>query len=130
MFTLQSISEAHSKVNSGADFPKYIQELITLGVTHYETFVDDGHTKFYGIDNYEITSSPKHTSLIINEISNELQFKSQLKAHQQGQTSFTTFCQDCAQTGVFKWVVSMNTMTCTYYNKAQKELLMEFIPKP
>ena len=33
IFELKEINEAHSKVESGADFPKYIQDLIKLGVT-------------------------------------------------------------------------------------------------
>ena len=38
MFTIQQIKEAHSKVKSGADFPKYVHDIIALGVTSYETF--------------------------------------------------------------------------------------------
>ena len=32
MFTVSQIKEAHSKVKSGADFPKYIQEIKGFGV--------------------------------------------------------------------------------------------------
>jgi hypothetical protein len=32
MFTLEQIKKAHDKVQTGADFPIYIQELIDLGV--------------------------------------------------------------------------------------------------
>ncbi len=38
MFTIAQIKEAHDKVKSGADFPKYIQDLINLGVIGYDTF--------------------------------------------------------------------------------------------
>jgi hypothetical protein len=30
MFTIEQIDQAHSKVKSGADFPKYIQDLKNL----------------------------------------------------------------------------------------------------
>ena len=33
MFTLDQIREAHSRVKSGADFPKYARELTEMGVT-------------------------------------------------------------------------------------------------
>ena len=36
MFTVEQIKAAHSKVQSGADFPAYIREIKELGVTHYE----------------------------------------------------------------------------------------------
>jgi len=37
MFTVKEIQEAHAKVKSGADFPKYIQEIKKMGVTGFET---------------------------------------------------------------------------------------------
>lgn len=35
MFTAADVIGAHSKVKSGADFPKYIQEIKALGVKNY-----------------------------------------------------------------------------------------------
>ena len=46
MFTLDQIKAAHSQVKSGADFPKYIQDIGKLGVLKYEHFVADGHTTY------------------------------------------------------------------------------------
>jgi uncharacterized protein YbcV (DUF1398 family) len=77
MFTLEQIKQAHSKVKSGADFPKYIQEIKILG----------------------------------------------------GETDYFEFCRDCAATGVEKWVVNLDEMTCIYYNLAGNNVLMERIPQ-
>ena len=52
MFTVEQIKAAHSKVKSGADFPAYIKEIKTLGVTHYEAYVTDGHINYHGANNY------------------------------------------------------------------------------
>jgi uncharacterized protein YbcV (DUF1398 family) len=57
------------------------------------------------------------------------QFRLDLKAHQQGKTDYATFCNDCAKSGVEKWTVRMDQMTCTYYDKAGNELLVEAIPQ-
>lgn len=128
MFTLDQIKAAHSKVKSGADFPNYIQDLIKLGIISYETFVSDGYTVYAGNNNYTITSPPKYDALIVAEKSNGEQFISDLKAHQQGKTNYPTFCNDCARSGVEKWVVDMSKMTCTYFDKAGKMVLEEKIP--
>lgn len=128
MFTPDQIKAAHAKVKSGADFPNYIQDLITLGVLAYETFVSDGHTIYTGTNNYIITSPAKYSSLVVDDKSNGEQFLSDLKAHQQGKTDYPTFCKDCAKWGVEKWVVDMSKMTCTYYDKSGKNLLSEIIP--
>jgi hypothetical protein len=36
----------HDKVQTGADFPIYIQELIDLGVEGYDTLINDGHVAY------------------------------------------------------------------------------------
>jgi len=130
MFQLQEIKEAHSKVKSGADFPKYVQDLIKLGVTKYDTFVDDGHTVFVGNNNYQLQSPPKYSTLKVENTSNAEKFKNYLKIHQQGQTDYPTFCNHSAETGVEKWTVDMKLMTCTYYDKLSNQMLEEKIPTP
>jgi uncharacterized protein YbcV (DUF1398 family) len=128
MFTLEQIKAAHSKVKSGADFPAYIQELISLGVIGYETYVTDGHTDFYGNNDYKISSPRREASLKIADSSDAEQFIADLKAHQQGKTDYKTFCDDCAKSGIEKWKVSMKKMTCTYYDKDGEAVLKEAIP--
>jgi uncharacterized protein YbcV (DUF1398 family) len=129
MFTVEKIKSAHSKVKSGADFPAYIQDLKKIGVTNYETFVSDGHTNYYGVDDYKTSSMAMYEVLSIAEISNTSQFKADLIAHQQGKTNYPTFCSDCAKSGIEKWNVSINKMTCTYYDKSGNEILVEQIPQ-
>jgi|SRR3954464_1043686 len=129
MFTIEQIKAAHSKVKSGADFPAYVQDLIKLGVVSYDTFVMDGHTDYFSTENTKIASPPKYDQLTIAANSNKEQFQKDLKAHQQGKTDYPTFCKDCAKSGVNKWVVLMDKMTCSYYDKSGNELLIEKIPQ-
>lgn len=128
MFTLEQIKSAHSKVKSGADFPAYINDIKQLGVSGYETYVSDGHTDYYGENNFKTSTVAKDDTLAISENLNAEQFKMDLKAHQQGQTNFPTFCSDCAKSGIEKWAVRMDKMTCTYYDKAGNEILVENVP--
>ncbi len=128
MFTIRQIRQAHSKVNSGADFPQYMQDIIALGVTSFETFVCDNHTNYYGNNNYKISSEGFAEILVVVDNSNTDQFKIDLKLHQAGNTNYITFLNDCANSGVEKWIVVMDTMTCSYYDKAGNEMLVELIP--
>ncbi len=128
MFTIQQIHEAHAKVKSGADFPKYMQDIIALGVTSFETFVFDNHTNYYGVNDFQTSSIGFSETLTIADESNVEQFKSDLKLHQQGKTDYMTFLNDCAKSGVEKWVVVMDKMTCSYYDKAGNEMVVEVIP--
>lgn len=129
MFTVDQIKTAHSKVKSGADFPSYIQEIKALGVTHYEAYVSDGHIDYHGANGYTAKVPAKYDPLVIAEASDAEQFKAELVAHQQGKTDFLTFIKMCATFGIEKWAICMDKMTCTYYDTAEKEMLVEAIPQ-
>ncbi len=129
MFTVEQIEQAHSKVKSGADFPKYIIEIKQLGVVSFETWVKDSHTDYLGKNDYRIASQPQYAELTISDTTNKGKFSHYLKIHQQGETNYFTFCNHCAETGIEKWIVNLETMTCTYYDKAGNEILVESIPQ-
>lgn len=129
MFTVEQIEQAHSKVKSGADYPRYIQEIKRMGVTYFETRVNDSHTNYFGKDNYQANSKPQYEPLIISDTCDREKFYHYLKIHQQGQTDYHTFCRHCAETGIEKWIVSLDDMTCTYYDKADNKVLVEQIPQ-
>lgn len=127
MFTLDQIKTAHSHVKSGADFPAYIRAIKTLGVTNYDTYVTDGRTDYMGTDNYTVNSPGRFGPLTISTTTDTATFKAGLKAHQQGQTDYMQFIQLCAETGVEKWTVRIDEMSCTYYDMAGNEVLEEVI---
>jgi uncharacterized protein YbcV (DUF1398 family) len=129
MFTIDQIKKAHSKVKSGADFPSYIQEIKKLGVTFYETYVRDGHTDYFGANDYKTSTPAKYTEMTVADTPNSKQFQLELKEHQQGKTDFLTFISSCASFGIEKWAVNIDKMTCTYYDKAGNEILVEEIPQ-
>jgi len=129
MFTVEQIKAAHSKVKSGADFPTYIKEIKELGVTHYEAYVRDGHIVYHGTNNYSAKVPEKYEPLIIADKAKIEEFKAELIAHQQGKTDYLTFIKMCAETGIEKWEVRIDKMTCTYFDKSGSEILEEQIPQ-
>ena len=129
MFTVEQIKGAHSKVKSGADFPAYIKEIKTLGVTHYEAYVTDGHIDYHGANDHTAKVPAKYEPLVITDASDSKRFKKELVAHQQGKTDFLTFIKMCATFGIEKWAICIDKMTCTYYDKAGNEILVEVIPQ-
>lgn len=128
MFTVEQIENAHDKVKTGADFPNYIQEIKKMGVKSFETWVKDSHTQYFGENDFTTTSEPQYETLIIADDSDKEKFVKQLKSHQRGETDYMKFCQDCAETGIEKWIVDLDKFTCIYYDKAGNEILLEEIP--
>lgn len=129
MFTVEQVKTAHVKVKSGADFPSYIKEIKKLGVTRYESYVTDGHIDYHGANNYTARVPKKYEILTIVDRPKTEEFKAELLAHQQGKTDYLTFIKMCAGTGIEKWIVNLDKMTCTYFDKAGNEILVEQIPQ-
>ncbi|GAB4037797.1 DUF1398 domain-containing protein [Spirosoma gilvum] len=128
MFTVAQIKAAHANVQSGADFPAYIQIIKQLGVKSFETWVVDSHTNYFGDNHYRTSSKPMYAQLPIAKVVDKEAFTNALRIHQQGQTDYYTFCRACAATGIEKWVVNLDAMTCTYFDKADNQVLVEHIP--
>lgn len=128
MFTIEQIKAAHAKVKTGADFPKYISDIKSLGVFSYETFVTDGHTVFTGSDGHQQQWEAKYPAKLINDHADKETLVRSLKEHQQGATDYLTFCSIAASCGVEKWKVDITKMTCTYLDRKGGVILLEHIP--
>jgi uncharacterized protein YbcV (DUF1398 family) len=127
MFTIEQIKEAHAKVQTGADFPNYIQDLIILGVKGYDTNVINGNVEYYGVNNYKIATNETYPEISVTTVVNKERFIEFLVQHQEGQTDYLTFCKQAAQSGIAKWRVDIIEMTCTYYDKSGNEVVIEKI---
>lgn len=129
MFTLQQLKAAHARVKSGADFPRYIQEIKALGLLTYEFMVTDGAVAYYGSNGHQVSAPAFYGPLSISNASSAEKLKHTITIHQQGQTDFMTFCQQAADAGVEKWVIDTQTMLCTYYDLQGNALVAEPIPR-
>ena len=128
MFTIEQIKDAHSKVKSGLDFPKYVLALKKLGVLKYESYVSDGNTVYFSISEHTIQTGATYAPLPVSNQSSKNEFKHSLKVHQAGGSDYPTFCQEAALAGVEKWITDLKQMTCTYFDKSGKKLVVEVIP--
>ncbi|MGU8065216.1 MULTISPECIES: DUF1398 family protein [Streptococcus] len=64
----------------------------------------------------------------VSDQANLDQFVTILRNHQAGQTDFPTFCQETAEAGIYKWVIDLAAMTCSYLDKAEQAVFVETIP--
>lgn len=127
MFSIEQIKEAYAKVETGADFPAYVQELIDLGIKYYETYLSDGHNVYFGKDGFHTSSESSYEALEVAAKCDETKFRHYLNIHQQGETDFPTFCRDAAAAGIYKWTVDFEKLTCVYFDKSGNEIFAEKI---
>ena len=128
MFSIEQIKQAHSKVKSGADFPRYIQELKALGVTSYDNHVAKGNSIYFGPNQYSVTGDPKYVPIEIAAVGSRDELARALKVHQSGGSDYLTFCREAASFGVEKWTVDLSKMTCVYYDRSGNVMISEQIP--
>ncbi|MCX3265352.1 DUF1398 domain-containing protein [Pedobacter agri] len=129
MFSLEEIKAAESKIKTGADFPKFIQEIKAIGVVRNDVYVSNGLSIYFDDeDNAQQASPEEYPSLIVNDESSAAKLEHALKIHQQGETDYFTFCKQAADAGVEKWVIDLGHMTCTYLDTEGNELVKEKIP--
>jgi uncharacterized protein YbcV (DUF1398 family) len=129
MFTLQQLKVAHSKVKSGADFPRYVQEIKQLGLLRYDFTVADGSFVYYGAGGHRVEREGSYGSLTIASSAATGVLRAAITIHQQGQTDFLTFCRQVAEAGVGKWEINTQRMLCSYFSRDGKVMLEEPIPQ-
>lgn len=128
MFTAAQLLEAYSRVKSGADYPRYVQDLKQLGVTGYDCIVADGRNVFYGAADYSVAMPPKYDKMSVAAGSSREALQQALTIHQQGQTDYPTFCRQAAEAGVEKWHCDLQKMEVAYLDQHGTVLLAEQIP--
>ncbi len=129
MFTVQQIKAAHQKVKSGADFPRYVQEIKALGLIKYEYIVADGRTIYYGSNGFQTEAPAIYPEKRINPIASASVMEHNIREHQQGKSDFLTICQQAADAGVHHWEVNTQNMLCTYFDSNSHVMLAEPIPQ-
>jgi uncharacterized protein YbcV (DUF1398 family) len=128
MFTKEQIEVAHAKVKDGADFPKYVQEIKSLGVKSHEVVLTDGTWIFKGNDNCLVEFQRGLESVQISPHPLPERFKHILSIHQQGETDYPTFCIQAGEAGVERWISDFESMTVTYLDKDGQVVIRESIP--
>ncbi|HVW14540.1 MAG TPA: DUF1398 family protein [Mucilaginibacter sp.] len=129
MFTVQQIKAVHATVKSGADFPRYVQEIKALGLVRYEFLVEDGRTVYYGNDNYSVEAPAIYPAKLINPVPLTAQMEHNIREHQAGKSDFLTICAQAAAAGVHHWEVNAYTMLCSYYDVNGNRMIAEPIPQ-
>jgi uncharacterized protein YbcV (DUF1398 family) len=129
IFTEEQIKEKLSQVRTGADFPALAHDLKDLGVSYYETRMEDGRSIYHGENNYVLSTGPNYQPISVADQVNINQLKSDIADHQQGKSGYFEISRQCADNGIQKWAVSLTAMTCTYIDKAGNKILVEEIPE-
>lgn len=127
MFTLDQINEIHKRFGKQATLPEYLRALKAIGIDKCDSFIADGHSEYFGINNQRTVSPPVHEKLSIASTSNREDLLTHLSLHNQGKTGYLEMVRGLADSGIEKWSFDTGEMTITYYDREGRGMLVEAI---
>ena len=127
MFTLEQIDHVHNRLGNAETLAQYLEALKNIGVDHYDTFITDGHSEYFGQGGHKVVSSPVHEKLSIAPTGDRESLLKHLDLHSQGKTTYLEMSKGLADSGIEKWTFDTNKMTIAYYGREENEILVEAI---
>ena len=127
MFTLDQINDIHQRLGTQATLPQYLLALKALGIDKYDSFINDGHSEYYGNNDQKVVSPPVHEQFTIARTGNREGLLKHLNLHNQGKTSYFEMSKGLAESGIEKWTFDTGKMTISYYDKDGNRMLVEAI---
>ncbi|MFZ0419041.1 MAG: DUF1398 family protein [Candidatus Sulfotelmatobacter sp.] len=127
MFTIEQIDDLHACLGSARTLPEYVRALKALGVEHDDSYLADGHSEYFGQGGHRVVSPAVHEVLPVAETGQRETFLQHLRRHELRQTTYLEMSRGLAQSGIEKWTVDTARMTMTFYDKAGREMLVEYI---
>jgi uncharacterized protein YbcV (DUF1398 family) len=128
MFSTEGFRIAKAKVKDRAGFPEYVDYLKNLGISYYENFLEYGEAHYYSKNGFKSSIGRRYVGITVADKSDRDLFLQCLHEFDEAKFDYLTFCNHCANCGIEKWIVSIDNMTTTYYNKVGEEIYTESIP--
>jgi len=100
MFTLEQINEIHDRLGNAETLAQYVKALNALGIETYDSYIEDGHSEYFGKSGHTVISPPAHEMLTIADTSDKETFLKHLNLHNQGKTSYLEMSQGLAESGM------------------------------
>jgi uncharacterized protein YbcV (DUF1398 family) len=127
MFTLNQISDIHTRLGKKTTLHEYLVALKAIGVDRYDSFLTDGHSEYFGKNNQKIASAPMHKKLAVANTSNQEGLLKYISLHEQSKIGYLEMSQGLAESGIQKWSFDTSKMTISYYDREGHEMLVEAI---
>ncbi|MCI5870553.1 DUF1398 domain-containing protein [Streptococcus sp.] len=127
MFTLEVIDRGHEQF-TGPDFPNLIAYFKDLGMVENTVDIQSGQVTYRSKTGKILEKMGYQVMISVSDQVNLDQFVTILRHHQAGETDFPTFCQEAAEAGVYKWVIDLEAMTCSYLDKTGQAVFVEAVP--
>ncbi|MFV0558489.1 MAG: DUF1398 family protein [Enterococcus sp.] len=127
MLDYQKIEQAINRETTAGDFAKLMQEFQQLGVIAYDYLVAEGLYRYHDADSFIDLQMNGIPTSVTNQGDRE-KIKQAVTKAQASQITFTEFCELAGKAGISYWQTDILAKTVTYYDLADKALLIEPIP--
>lgn len=88
-----------------------------------------GANLFRGANGHLVPAENMGPAVPVAERADGSLLRTHISAHRRGESDYPTLCVQAGSAGVAKWTSDLHAMTCTYFDRAGRILLVEPIPQ-
>jgi uncharacterized protein YbcV (DUF1398 family) len=125
VFTLEQITAIHDRIGNRDTLGGYLRALRNIGVKTYDTYINDGHSEYFGVDGQHLVGPAFHETFAIARSCDKERFLQYMQQVEQGEVGYVEMSKTLADHGVEKWTFDTEKLTITYFDKAGNVLLGE-----
>ena len=125
MFTLEQVNAIHDELGKSNSLLEYANALRKIGVMSYDSYVSDGHTKYYGKDGHVVETPANNKEYMVTQAYNDELFRRTLKRAEKGKIGYEDMSKELAKAGVDKWTMDTDKHTFTYSDAQGRAVLVE-----
>lgn len=130
VFTLEQVTEIHDRLGHEETLVEWLEELRAVGVRTCDSFLEDGHSTYFGADGHAVSSGPAHETLIVADTCDREGVIEYVRRLGETKPDYVEMSRHLAESGVAKWTFDTTKLTIAYYDKAGDELEVEAVGGP
>lgn len=127
MPTLDQIQKIHDELGSKNTVGSYLRALNSIGVTHYSSYINDGHSEYHCTDGKTLISDAVHELYEVADKADKRQFFATKESAEQGKIGYFDMSKGFAQSGIERWAFDTQKLTISYLDKADNVIHKESV---
>jgi uncharacterized protein YbcV (DUF1398 family) len=127
MPTLDQIQKIHDELGNSNTLASYLHALRSIGVLQYTSFISDGHSEYFCLNDEMVVSKAVHETFTVSDNVDNKQFLSVMSLTTEGKIGYIEMSKKLADSGIKGWVFDTKDLTISYIDKAGAIIYQELV---
>lgn len=127
VFTLEQVTEIHDRLGHEDTVIEWLEALRAVGVMTSDSFIEDGHSTYFGADGHAVSTAPAHETLAVTDTCDRAVAADYVRRLGETKPGYVEMSRHLAAIGVARWTFDRTKLTIAYFDKAGNELEVEAV---